>query len=480
MTGTTTRLQALALVCATITMLGGCGGGDSGDEAGSQPVKAEPTAGEWRPWVLRSGADIEVAPPPRAGSAAARRDEEALAAAVRGRTAAQEKLVRAQAADTAVEPWMSHAMAFVSERVKNPPVASRAYGLVSIAMHDAAIAAWHWKYRYRREAPAVDALVPRPADPSYPSEYAAIAGAGARVLEYLFPEAPKARLEIEAEDAAQARVLAGVSHPSDAAAGLKLGHDVAERVIAVAKRDGSQRVWDGRRPRGRGFWEPPPGSIARPVEPLAGTWKTWILRNGRQLRPPPPPAFDSARFRAEATEVMRMRKTLTPEQKRIATFWAGGQGTPLPAGVWDQVMLAYVPDQHLSVPRQTRVFALLNAAMDDAGIASWDAKYAYWNQRPITAIRKLGLDRSWKPYLDTPFFPAYVSGHSTYSGAAGEVLAHLFPDDAKLWRAKAAEAGISRLYGGIHYRSDNVVGLRMGRAIGRLGVRLAQRDGAES
>lgn len=465
----------LALVAAAL--LSGCGGSQAD---GGSTAKAEPGAGEWKPWVLASGADVAVAPPPRAGSAAARRDEQSLAAAVRERTPAQERRAREQAQDTVVEPWMSRALAFVSERVKNPPVASHAYGLVSVAMHDAAIAAWHWKYRYRRTAPARDALVDEPADPSYPSGHAAIAGAASRVLAHLFPEAPQARLEIEAEDAAQLRVLAGVSYPSDAAAGLKLGRDVADRVIAYAKRDGSDRRWDGERPRGRGKWEPPPGSIARPVEPLAGTWKTWILRNGRQLRPPPPPAFDSAKFLAEAREVMRMRDNLTAEQKRIATFWAGGQGTPLPAGVWDQVMLAYVPDQRLSVPRQTRVFALLNTAMDDAGIAAWDAKYAYWSPRPENAIRDLGLDRRWEPYLDTPFFPSYVSGHSTYSGAAGQVLAHLFPDDAKLWEAKADEAGISRLYGGIHFRSDNVHGLRMGREIGRLAVQRAEQDGAES
>ncbi|MGH2900039.1 MAG: vanadium-dependent haloperoxidase, partial [Solirubrobacteraceae bacterium] len=287
-------------------------------------------------------------------------------------------------------------------------------------------------------------------------------------------------LEIEAEDDAQLRVAAGVSYPSDAAAGLKLGREVARRGSARARLDGSQRVWNGKRQRGRGFWEPPPGSIARPVEPLAGTWKTWLLRDGKQLRPPPPPAYGSAKFLAEARELVAIRKALTPEQKRIATFWAGGQGTPLPPGVWDQVMLAYIPEQRLSVPRQTRAFALLNVAMEDAGIASWDSKYAYWNPRPENAIRDLGLDRSWKPYIDTPFFPAYVSGHSTYSGAAGEALAHLFPDDAKLWRGKADEAGISRLYGGIHYSSDNVFGLRLGRDIGRLAARWAERDGAES
>ena len=119
-------------------------------------------------------------------------------------------------------------------------------------------------------------------------------------------------------------------------------------------------------------------------------------------------------------------------------------------------------------------------AMADAGVASWDAKFAYWNLRPENVIRDLGIAKNWKPLLDTPFFPAYVSGHATYSGAAGEVLAHLFPSDAKLWRAKAEEASISRLYGGIHYRSDSVVGLRMGRELGRLTVRHAKQDGAEA
>lgn len=476
MRGMWTSVAGVVLACVAVALLSGCGGSAEGSGSG----KGEPDAGSWQPWVLSSGADVAVPPPPREGSAAAQRDVLALEAAVRARTPVQERRAREQERDTVVAPWMSRAMAFVSERVKNPPVASRAYGLVAAAMHDAAIAAYHWKYRYDRDAPSVDPVVGQPADPSYPSEYAAIAGAGSRVLEYLFPEAPKARLEIEAEDAAQARVTAGVSYPSDAAAGLQLGREVAERAIAVAKRDGSHREWDGRRPRGRGFWEPAPGSIARPVEPLAGSWKTWILDNGRQLRPPPPPEFGSARYRAEARELVRMREDLTPEHKRIANFWAGGQGTPLPAGVWDQVMLAYVPDQNLSVPRQTRVFGLLNVAMADAGVSSWDAKYAYWTPRPENAIRDLGIDPGWEPYLDTPFFPSYVSGHSTYSGAAGEILAHLFPDDAKLWRAKAEEAGISRLYGGIHFRSDNVHGLRMGREIGRLAARHAERDGAES
>jgi len=374
---------------------------------------------------------------------------------------------------------METAFELVSQRAKDPAAASRAYALLAVAMYDAVVAATYWQEVHRREARSTApgdrgrGVAPRP------SEHAAIAGAGSRLLAYLFPERPRASFEQMAEAAAASRVASGASTRSDVEAGLRLGRAVAARVIARAKKDGTRRRWDGDRPRGPAYWRPPPGSVARPVSPLAGTWRTWVLRSGSEVRPPPPPAFGSPRFRAEAAEVLRVKRQLTPDQRRIAKFWEGGEGTALPPGIWNRVALVYLREARLSLPRSTRALALLNVAMADAGVAAWDAKYAYWSPRPENAVRDLGLDPRWKPFLDTPFFPAYVSGHATYSGAAGEVLAHLFPEDAELFRAKALEAGVSRIYGGIHYRSDNEVGLRMGRRIGRLVVERARRDGAE-
>nr|MBA3327393.1 vanadium-dependent haloperoxidase [Solirubrobacterales bacterium] len=260
---------------------------------------------------------------------------------------------------------------------------------------------------------------------------------------------------------------------------LQLGRGVADAVIAHARRDGSDRKFDGRRPRGDGAWEPPPGSLARPVSPMAGTWDTWVMKSGLQFRPPPFPEYGSAAYRAEAKAVVDADRNLTTEQRRIAKFWAGGQGTALPPGIWNQVTLAFLHREPLSTPRTARVLALLNVAQADAGIAAWDAKYAYWVTRPENAIRDLGLDPAFKPYIDTPFFPAYVSGHATYSGAAGEVMAHLFPAEAKLFRAKAKEAADSRVFGGIHFPLDGSEGLRMGRRIGALAVARAKADGAE-
>jgi len=105
----------------------------------------------------------------------------------------------------------------------------------------------------------------------------------------------------------------------------------------------------------------------------------------------------------------------------------------------------------------------------------WDAKYTWWTPRPENAIREL-LDPSWTPLLRTPLFPAYVSGHSTYSAAVATVLAHLFPDDAERFRAMGEEAGLSRLYGGIHYRSDHLQGSKMGRHLGTLVIERAAVD----
>jgi membrane-associated phospholipid phosphatase len=178
-------------------------------------------------------------------------------------------------------------------------------------------------------------------------------------------------------------------------------------------------------------------------------------------------------MREDARRLIRIKRELSPRQRRLARFWEGGEGTSLPPGIWIRVMTSYLRDRRLSTARAARVFALLTVAMADAGVASWDSKYAYWYPRPEPAIR------GFKPYLRTPSFPAYVSGHATYSAAAGEVLAHLFPHDAATWRRRGLEAGQSRSWGGIHWTFDGTEGARMGRRIGRLVVDRARADGAE-
>jgi membrane-associated phospholipid phosphatase len=381
----------------------------------------------------------------------------------------------------AVEPWIRQNIELVSSLPKDVPASSRAYSHTAVAMYDAAVASEYWKNRYKRAAPDTESVVARTPGPSYPSEHAAIAGAASRTLAALYPDYPKARLDQQAERAVDSLVAAGAIRPSDAKAGLELGRAVGAKVVEHAENDGFQEaVWDGKRPRGPEHWEPPPGSTAKPNRPWAAKSDPWIAKPIRKFRPPPPPKYGSKEFVANARDVMRVTENLTPRQKEVAEFWEGMEGTALPAGIWNQVTVEYLRDKDVSVPRQTRAFALLNVAMADAGAAAWDAKFltGWWDPRPINAIRDLGLDKKWEPYLGTPLFPAYPSGTSNYSGAAGEVLAYTFPDDAKMWRARAVQAGMSRLWGGVHWRIDVEQGLKMGRQVGGLVVDRAKRDGA--
>ncbi|HEX3621051.1 MAG TPA: phosphatase PAP2 family protein [Acidimicrobiales bacterium] len=447
--------------------------------AASGGIPAEAKAGNWKPWVLTSADQIKVPAPPKSSSAEGKAEVAELKDLAAKRTPQVEQDVHKWSDYPSLEPWTKENMQLVSEQSKNPPLASRGYSLVSVAMYDATIAAYHWKYVYNRAAPSgTNPVVPAGADPSYPDDHAAIAGAASRVLAYLFPEKAAAAYDAEAEAAADSRVAGGENYRSDTDAGLALGRAVADVVIARAKADGSDKHFDGQIPTGPDHWAPDPGTSTGPTEPLAGTWKTWVV-NVVSLRPGPPPAYGSPQFLKDAQEVVDVTKNLTADQKRIADFWKDAGGTPLPPGHWNQIALDTVRPLKLSTPALTRTFALLNIALSDAGNAAWDTKYAYWSPRPINAIRDLGIDPTFTPYIrPTPSFPSYISGHSTYSSAASQVLGYLFPDQAKSFDSMAQEAAMSRLYGGIHFRTDNEVGFTVGTKVGQQVVDKARQDGA--
>ena len=475
-------MAAATGVALALWAAGGCGDSEDDtetDAAGAQ--KAQP-AGEWKTWVLKSGAEVKVPPPPADGSTEATEDEDGLEKAVAGRTEAQEAAARSYTRAPVVEPWIEQNIELVAGIPKDVPASSRAYSHTAVAMYDAMVAASHWQQEYKRKPPAGDAAVEPTSRYSYPSEIAAMAGAASVVLAYLYPKYPEARLTERAEDAASSLVAAGAARPSDADAGLALGREVGEKVVAHAKADGFDEIeWDGKRPKGPEHWEPPPGSTGQPNRPWAAKAKPWIVSPISQFRPPAPPKYGSDEFEANARDVMKVKEDLTPEQKRLADFWEGMEGTALPAGIWNRVAIEYARDKDQTVPEQARTFALLNVALADAGSAIWDAKFltGWWDPRPINSIRDLGLDKSWESYLSpTPLFPAYPSGTSGYSGAAGTVLSYLFPDDEAMWMRRAREAGMSRLYGGVHWRIDVREGLGVGRKVGDVVVEHAKQDGA--
>jgi membrane-associated phospholipid phosphatase len=213
------------------------------------------------------------------------------------------------------------------------------------------------------------------------------------------------------------------------------------------------------------------------------------------FRPNGPPALNSATYSADYNEVKElgavnsMRRTA--EQTEIALFWADGAGTVTPPGHWNVIAQDVATARRITMRQNARLFALLNVAMADAAIAAWDAKYTYNFWRPVTAIHAADTDgnpatapdAAWMSLIVTPPFPDYISGHSTFSGAAAAVLSLFYgtpripfsttsdalPNVVRDFRGflqAAREAALSRMYGGIHFRSANEDGLAVGSAIG--------------
>ena len=199
--------------------------------------------------------------------------------------------------------------------------------------------------------------------------------------------------------------------------------------------------------------------------------RPWLTSDITRFRAVPPPAFGSEAFKRDLAEVRQISDNRTPQQAEIANFWADAAQTFTPPGHWNLFAQRLIQSHNLTDAQAARVYALLNLAQQDAGIACWDAKYTYWVIRPSQADSQITTP------VGLPNFPSYVSGHSTFSGAASGVLGALFPDEKPAVQQLAQEASVSRIYGGIHYRFDADNGIKVGRNIADLAIARSQSDG---
>ncbi|MFN7939754.1 MAG: phosphatase PAP2 family protein [Bryobacteraceae bacterium] len=430
-----------------------------------------PHPGDWKTWVISSGKEHGVPPPPDA--TATKGELEWVRSATMESSAAIGEQIRFWDSGPPSYRWMEM---IAKRQSAGEPVGTyfvRAYAYASIAMYDATVAAWNAKREYARVRPTqadggITARVPVPQSYSYPSDYAATAAAAAMVMAYLVPAEADMFLKM-AEEAGKSRLYAGVEHPSDYFAGWELGKRVAEAVIAKARQDGADVAWAGTIPAGRCMWTGTnPGNIS------AANWKPLLLSTPGEFRPAAPPSCDSADVQRELADVRNFPRTLTAANMMTnarALYWQ------TPEGVYPWAILQLnqwvLEDKMEHQPaKAARAYALVSAAGYDAFVASQDGKFTYWYLRPAQ------LDPAVTTLFPAPNFPSYPSNHSTLSASRAEVMAHLYPERAAAILALAKEAGDSRIWAGIHYEMDNQAGVTLGKNVAGKYIAWAANDGS--
>ena len=412
--------------------------------------RVAPDAGNWPTWVVTDVDSVRPAAPPDQASTQAELKE--VQTLVAGRDQAALHQIAYWDSGAPSYRWIEIAFAQNRATPASAPRVFRMMSLLNVAIYDALVVAWDAKYAYNRArpealSPGLSVVAQHTNSPSYPSEHAVAAGAASAVLAYIYPDLAQDFLD-KAQAAADSRVLAGAHFPSDVAAGLELGRQVAEQVIARAQVDDALPAWDGVIPTGPGHW-----IGEKPAEPNAAKWQPWVLASPDAVRPAPPLAHDSPELAAELQEVMAITHTFAIDQK--AMWWQSAEGV---FENWYTFASLRMFEQGLDADpvAAARAYALMSVAQHDAVIACWDAKYTYWSLRPIH------MEPALKTVFATPNYPSYPSGHACVSNAIAEVIAAEFPAYAEAIRARAAEAYESRIWAGIHFRHEMVAGKDIG------------------
>jgi hypothetical protein len=510
------RFTRLVIPAMSVIMLWSCTKTVDEPTAGvNTPSSLDANAGTWKPYVLKSSGEIAVEQPTDIASDYYKAELKKLKEATDAITPQQREQVNYWGAG-AVFRWNEIGRELAARYntppasnaegkyplpdaanplndpkfpFANPPYTARALAYLSVAQYDALVAAWNYKFKYNRKAPSkndtsIKTLLPVSDLPSYPSEDAVVAEASCAILKAMFPgEVPY--LEAKLAEHKSSRMWAGMNVESDITAGSALGKAVGAKIMARAKTDKmgaannqaktAEMIANARKIGVTEPWLSQEFPPRPPMLPTYGFVTPWNFDSATvaTLRPEAPPVIGSPAFQKDMNELLDIAKNQTREQARIASFWSDGVGSYTPPGHWHRKGAAFCHEKQYSEVRTARTLALLGTTLQDAGISCWDVKYYYYYPRPNQMNSKI------KTSVGLPNFPSYTSGHSTFSGAAAEVLAHIFPDKKKEVDDMASEASVSRIYGLIHYRFDCEAGLSSGHKIGTYAVARAKADGAE-
>jgi hypothetical protein len=381
-----------------------------------------------------------------------------------------------------------------------PPVASRSLGYVGVTAFEAVAGGSDRLQSLSGQLNGLEAVPQRVAGETYDDAVVLQAALAFAMKDFFANTGPTGQRAIKAlEKKLRAGVTAGV--PADVVARSEShGAAVAAHIAAWSRDDGGAVVenmgfpYEYELTPGPGHWVPT-STVAQQQFPLLPDWgrnRPFAMPDGASCPAPPPPEYSedpSSAYYREAVEVYEVEKAITPEQREIARFWADDAMLSVtPPGHWTSIALKILERDQAGLEESVDVLARLGIAQADAFIGCWQAKFVYDTVRPITYIRRV-IDPAFETIVNTPPFPEYPSGHSTQSAAAAMVLTAAFGDDFAFddntdeadglkprsfpsFSAAADEAGISRLYGGIHYRVAIDKGLEQGRCIGAYTVAL--------
>jgi hypothetical protein len=359
-----------------------------------------------------------------------------------------------------------------------PTLSTRNLAILNAACHDGvqSVVRTHQPYRFLLDA-----------DPDLPLE-AVVASAAYEVMYHLYPTL---RAWTETLYAAQLERLPNTDALFQA---LALGRDVAFRMLHLRAADGSNTEVPYIPSAEPGAWRRTPPFFRPPFTPHWRYVEPFCVPELEPFVPGPPPPLNSPEYARDLNEVKAIggvnSAVRTAEQSEIAVFWSDFSYTAMPPGHWNEIAGDIARERSTPLADAARLFAWLSLAQADTAIACWETKYRYNLWRPVTAIRRADEDDNpltepdpdWDHFLGSPPFPAYTSGHSSFSRAAAQILTRFYGTDAITFSARsdalpgvvrtfdslsacADEIGMSRIYGGIHYQFDNTEGQRSGRAV---------------
>ncbi len=371
----------------------------------------------------------------------------------------------------------------IARNRQGPTRASRLYGIVGYAMLAAS-----------GERPTFMSLigdaVDVPAATDEIDDSIAAVAAGTTAVRKLMPTQLDRTTYAELRDRLLADLVASAPAGTDVRASISRGGKAVAAVLARAKNDGLDDALKVKyeQPQTTGAWVPTPPSFQGAIDPGWGTLRTYLPSTGDCALPSPPRSSDAANpFGEAANEVADTATALTEEQKSIARFWDDGRGrSSTPSGHWMEIAARATEATLLSATDTITLFGTLSIALADGVIANWREKYKWSVERPVSVIAR--TDSEWNSYLPTPAFPEYPSGHSTISRIAADVLTELVgdwsftdpgwglapgsrkkfeisPRSFTSFRQAADEAGLSRVYGGIHYPFSIEAGADLGACV---------------